>query len=433
MSVTVQAPQHNRVPNESNGGPHGDSHHGQHGSRGRMLRWFLVVFLIFLALGIYSLVQRRTEHKVLAQQTDRMAVPYVSVIHATPVSGDSELPLPGNINSYVNSPIYARTNGYLKKWYKDIGSRVNKGDLLAEIESPEVDAQLAQARADLATAQANVKLASLTAARYQALLKSDSVTQQEVDNFNGDYAAKQAMVQSSEANVKRLEDLESFKFVYAPFAGVITARNVDIGTLINAGNGGISTKEMFDLAQTDPLRVYVSVPQTFAPSMHTGLKACLDLTEFPGRSFCGQVVRTSDSIDPGTRTLLTEVDVPNPTGTLLQGEYAQLHFDVKQAGQRLTLPINALLFRPEGTMAAVVGPDNRLTLKKLTTGRDLGNSVEVLEGITAEDPVVINPPDALENGEQVAVTAGQNPPAPTEPTATGQPPPVSLPTPKNKT
>ena len=208
---------------------------------------------------------------------------------------------------------------------------------------------------------------------------------------------------------------------------------MDIGTLINAGNGGISTKEMFDLAQTDPLRVYVSVPQTFAPSMHTGLKACLDLTEFPGRNFCGQVVRTSDSIDPGTRTLLTEVDVPNPTGTLLQGEYAQVHFDAKQAGQRLTLPINALLFRPEGTMAAVVGQDNRLILKKLTTGRDLGNSVEVLEGITAEDPVVINPPDALETGEQVAVTAGQNPPAPSGPAATGQPSPVPPPTPKNKT
>ena len=422
MTVTDQDTQRDlrtsRAPHSGNNDEH-DEHdaHDRNAGRGRMLRWFLVVFLIFALLGAYGLVQRRTEHRVLAQQTDRMAVPYVSVIHASSVSGDSEIVLPGNINSYVNSPIYARTNGYIKTWYKDIGAHVKKGDLLADIDTPEVDAQLAQARADLGTAQANVKLASLTAARYQNLLKSDSVTQQEVDNYNGDFAAKQAMVQSSEANVKRLEDLESFKHVYAPFAGVITARNVDIGMLINAGNGGSSSKEMFDLAQNDPLRVYVAVPQSYAPSIRTGLKACLELSEYPGRNFCGQVVRTSDSIDPNTRTLLTEVDVPNPVGTLMQGEYAQVKFDAKLAGQRLILPINALLFRPEGTMAAVVGPDNRLTLKKLTTGRDLGNSLEVLDGLTAQDAVVINPPDALENGEQVAVTAGQNaqPPAATAP------------------
>src|SRR5665213_140333 len=242
MSVTLQPSQHTGAPHgmhDDPRDPHNPGRDGGHGGRGRMLRWFLIVFLLFLVVGIYSLVERRTEHKVLAEQTDRMAVPYVAVIHATLVSGDSELTLPGNINSYVNAPIYARTNGYLKKWYKDIGSHVTKGELLAEIESPEVDAQLSQARADLATSQANVKLSGLTAARYQALLKSDSVTQQEVDNFNGDYAAKQAMVQSSEANVKRLEDLESFKFVYAPFSGVITARNVDIGTLINAAIAGI--------------------------------------------------------------------------------------------------------------------------------------------------------------------------------------------------
>jgi RND family efflux transporter MFP subunit len=211
-------------------------------------------------------------------------------------------------------------------------------------------------------------------------------------------------VQSAEANVKRLEDLESFKRVYAPFSGVITQRNVDIGTLINAGNGGSATKEMFDLAQTNPLRVYVSVPQAYAPSMHAGLRACLELTEFPDRKFCGEVVRTANAVDPGTRTLLTEVDVPNPTGTLLQGEYAQVHFDGKLSGQRLSLPINALLFRPEGTMAAVVGPDNRLILKKVAIGRDFGSSVEILDGITPQDSVVINPADSLETGEQVAVS-----------------------------
>jgi RND family efflux transporter MFP subunit len=207
--------------------------------------------------------------------------------------------------------------------------------------------------------------------------------------------------------VKRLEELESFTHVYAPFSGVITQRNVDIGTLINAGNGG-NAKEMFDLAQTDPLRVYVPVPQSYVPSIRVGLKACLQLTEFPGKNFCGQVARTANAVDPTSRTLLTEVDVPNPSGTLLQGEYAEVHFDVQLTGNRLSLPINALLFRPEGTMVAVVGPDNRLNLKKLTIGRDFGNSVEVLEGIQAQDSIVINPPDSLEGGQQVAIS-GSNP------------------------
>lgn len=371
--------------------------------RGLLIKWFLIVFLVLIVLGGFNLLQRRAARQVLAQQTEQMAVPYVSVVRATPISGESELVLPGNIQSYVESPIYARTNGYLKKWYKDIGSRVNQGELLAEIDTPEVDAQLAQARADLATSQANLKLASITSQRYQELLKSDAVSKQDVDNFTGDFAAKQAMVQSAEANVKRLEDLESFKRVYAPFAGVITQRNVDIGNLINAGNGGTSTKEMFDLAKTDPLRVYVAVPQTYAPSIHEGMKACLELSEFPGRDFCGVVARTAGAVDPSTRTLLTEVDVPNPAGVLLRGEYAQVHFGAKLSGNRLTIPNFALLFRPEGTMVAVVGPDRRIHLQTLTIGRDLGDSVEVLGGIKSEDTFVINPPDALEEGERVLI------------------------------
>jgi RND family efflux transporter MFP subunit len=403
MTETLQEPTPRRAPSPSS------LHHDAtpRGGRGRMIGWLVLPFVVFGLIGLYSIVERRTEHRVLAQQTERMAVPYVSVIHATPIKTDSALVLPGNINSYVNSPIYARTNGYLKKWYKDIGSHVQQGDLLAEIDTPEIDQQLEQARADMATAQANANLAGLTAQRYQGLLGSDAVSKQEVDNYNGDYAAKQAMVQSAQANVKRLEDLESFKRVYAPFSGVITQRNVDIGTLINAGNGGSSTKEMFDLAQTDPLRVYVSVPQSFSPSMREGMSACLELNEYPGQNFCGKVARTSNAIDPNTRTLLTEVDVPNPKGILLQGSYAQVHFAAQVSGQRLSLPINALLFRPEGTMAAVLGPNNVLSLHKLTIGRDLGNSVEVLEGITAADQVVINPPDSLENGEKVEL-APQN-------------------------
>ncbi|MBZ5641318.1 MAG: efflux RND transporter periplasmic adaptor subunit [Acidobacteriia bacterium] len=385
---------------------------GPRGGRGALLRWFFILFLIFGVLGIYSVLQRRSEHQVLAQRTELMSVPYVSVIHATPINGGSEMVLPGTLKAYVESPIYSRTNGYLKKWYKDIGSRVKSGDILAEIDTPEVDQELAQARADLGTAQANVNLSGITATRYQDLLKTDSVSRQDADNANGDLAAKRAMVQSAEANVKRLEELESFKRVYAPFTGVITQRNVDPGTLINAGNGGAATKQMFNLAQIDPIRAYVSVPQSFGPSIHEGLKACLTLAELAGRNFCGTVVRTANVIDPATRTLLTEVDVPNPSGALLPGSYAQVHFDVRYSGQRLSLPINALLFRPEGTMAAVVGSDSRLVMKPVTIGRDFGNAVEVLEGIEAGDRVVVNPPDALQEGEQVSIAPqpAENPP-----------------------
>jgi RND family efflux transporter MFP subunit len=381
---------------------------GGDGGRGPMLRWFIVLFVVFVVLGVYALLQRRTEHRVLAEQTERMAVPYVSVIRATRIEGESAMVLPGTLKANVESPIYARTNGYLKKWYRDIGSHVEKGELLAEIDTPEIDQQLAQARADLTTAQVNLGLAGTTTARYQDLLKTDSVSKQDADNASGNYQARQAMVQSEEANVRRLEEMESFKRVYAPFSGVITQRNVDAGNLINAGNGGAANKEMFDLAQIDPLRVFVSVPQSYSPSIHLGMKACLELAEFNGRSFCGQVARTANAIDPGTRTLLAEVDVPNPSGILLPGSYAQVNFNAKLSGQRLTLPINALLFRPEGTMAAVVGPDNRLSLKKLVIGRDFGASLEILEGITPEDNIVINPPDALEQGELVNVSM-QNP------------------------
>ncbi|HWF13068.1 MAG TPA: efflux RND transporter periplasmic adaptor subunit [Candidatus Acidoferrales bacterium] len=389
---------------------------GEPGGSGRgpgaLLRWFLIVFVIFAILGIYAVSQRMSEHKALAEQTEQTAVPSVSVIHGTPIDTDSEMVLPGSLKPNVESPIYARTNGYLKKWYKDIGSHVQKGEILAEIDTPEIDQQLAQSRAELVTTQANLNLSKLTATRYQDLIKTDSVSRQDLDNANGDFAAKQAMVQSADANVKRLEELESFKRVYAPFTGIITQRNVDPGTLINAGNGGSATKEMFDLAQIDPMRVFVAVPQSYSPSIHTGLKACLTLTELAQRNFCGQVVRTANSIDPGTRTLLTEVDVPNPAGTLLPGAYAEVHFDVKVVAQRLSLPINAILFRPDGSMAAVVGTDNRINLKKITIGRDFGNALEILDGVSPTDRIVINPPDALEQGEEVNIAAQNSAPSP---------------------
>jgi RND family efflux transporter MFP subunit len=320
------------------------------------------------------------------------------------------------MQAYVESPIYARTNGYVKKWYHDIGTRVRQGELLADIDTPEIDQQLSQARADLNTSQANANLSRITAARYQELIKTDGVSKQEVDNAVGDFEAKQANVKSAEANVRRLEDLESFKRIYAPFSGVITRRNVDIGNLINAGNGG-TAQQLFFLAQTDPLRVYVSVPEVYAASIRTGLGAYLELTQFPGQKFQGKVVRTAEAIDLGSRTLLTEVDVPNHEGQLLPGGYAQVHLAVNVTGQRMQVPVNALLFRSEGMRAVVVGANHKAHLQPLSIGRDYGTTLEVLQGLSAGDWIVINPADSLEEGQQVNVKELPQPAKPGAPSS----------------
>ena len=368
-------------------------------------RLFAILFSVIIALvvfGAITLFQRRAQYQALAKETETLAIPTVAVIHPAAESAEEDLVLPGTMQAYVESPIYARTNGYLKAWYHDIGSRVPQGELLADIDTPEVDQQLSQARADLNTAQANANLSQITAARYQELIKTDGVSKQEVDNAVGDLAAKIATVKSAEANVRRLEDLESFKRIYAPFSGVITRRNIDIGTLINAGNGG-TTQQLFFLAQTDPIRVYVSVPETYAPSIHAGLGAYLELTQFPGQKFEGKVVRTAEAIDTSTRTLLTEVDVPNHNGTLLPGGYAQVHLEVKVTGNRLAVPVNALLFRSEGLSAVVVDANHRIHLKPLTIGRDYGTTLEVLQGLAPSDWIVLNPADSLEDGQEVRV------------------------------
>jgi len=372
---------------------------------------FLVLILVVVVLvivGALQMFQRRAEYKALADNTEALAVPTVAVIHPGGQAGDENLVLPGTLMAYIESPIYARTNGYLRMWYRDIGSRVHKGELLAEIDTPEVDQQLSQARADLATSQANVHLSEITAARYSELLKTDGVSKQEVDNANGDLAAKRAIVQSAEANVRRLEELKSFQRVEAPFSGVITRRNTDIGMLINAGNGGTS-QQLFFLAQTEPMRVYVNVPEAYAPSIRVGIGAYLELTQFPGQKFQGKVVRTAEAIDVSTRTLLTEVDVPNKAGQLLPGGYAQVHLQVNVTTQRLQVPVNALLFRSEGLRAVVVDADHRAHLQALTIGRDYGTSLEVLNGLKPNDWIVLNPPDSLEEGEQVHVKEVANP------------------------
>jgi len=368
----------------------------------RVFKILFVVVLVLVLLGAVTLFERRAQYQALAEETETLAIPTVAVMHAAVESSEEDLVLPGAMQAYVESPIYARTNGYLKKWYHDIGSRVQQGELLADIDTPEVDQQLSQARADLNTAQANGNLSKITAARYQELIKTDGVSKQEVDNAMGDLEAKIANVKSAEANVHRLEDLESFKHIYAPFNGVITRRNVDTGTLINAGNGGAS-QQLFSLAQTDPLRVYVSVPEAYAPSIRAGLGAFLELTQYPGRKFQGKVVRTAEAIDPGTRTLLTEVDVPNHNGALLPGGYAQAHLQVKVTGARLAVPVNALLFRSEGLRAVVVDANHRTHLKPITVGRDYGTTLEVLQGLEASDWIVLNPADSLEEGQEVHV------------------------------
>jgi len=373
--------------------------------RPRKSKLFAALFFVVIALvivGAFTLLQRKSQYAALAKETEALAIPTVAVVHPAVEPAEEGLVLPGTLQAYVESPIYARTNGYLKKWYRDIGSRVRQGELLAEIDAPEVDQQLVQAKADLETAKANSNLSRITATRYEELIKTDGVSKQEVDNATGDYAAKQAAQASAAANVKRLEELESFKHIYAPFSGVITRRNVDIGTLINAGNGG-ATQQLFFLAQTDPIRVYVNVPESAAPSIRPGLAAYLELTQFPGRKFQGQVVRTAEAIDPGTRTLLTEVDVPNKSGELLPGGYAQVHLNVQIGGTRVQVPVNALLFRSEGLRAVVIDQNHKTRLQALTIGRDFGTSLEVLQGLTPNDWIVINPPDSLEDNQQVNV------------------------------
>ena len=379
--------------------------------KSRLFALLIGIAIVLVLVGLFTLWQRRSQYDALAEETEKLAVPTVAVIHPTVEPAQEDLVLPSTLQAYTESPIYARTTGYLKKWYHDIGSRVHQGDLLAEIDTPEVDQQLAQARADVGTAQANEQLSSVTASRYQELIKTDGVSKQEVDNAVGDYAAKRAALLSAEANVRRLEDLESFKHVYAPFSGVITRRNVDIGNLINAGNGGVA-QELFFLAQTDPIRAYVLAPELYAPTVRPGLAAYLELAQYPGQKFQGKVVRTADAIDLASRTLNTEVDVPNHNGQLLPGGYAQVHLLVGVTGTRLQVPVNALLFRAEGLRAVTVDASHKTHLQPLVIGRDYGTSVEVLQGLQPSDWIVINPPDSLDEGAQVNVKElPQNPPA----------------------
>jgi RND family efflux transporter MFP subunit len=362
----------------------------------------LVACLAAIVIVVIGILPRMEADKTLARETKEMALPSVAVVKVKRTAPSQEIVLPANVQAYMDSPIYARTTGYLKRWYVDIGAHVKEGQLLAEIDTPEVNQQLRQALADQSTSEANVHLAQITAERYAGLLKTDSVSKQDADNAESDYAAKKAAVQSSQANVKRLEDLQSFQKIYAPFSGVITARNTDVGALIDSGSGGGTRTELFHLAQPDKLRVYVNVPQVYSQAAKPGLVADLVLPEFPNQPFPGKLVRTADAIDPGTRTLLVEIAVQNPTGKLFSGSYAEMHLNLPTPQSAFILPVNTLLFRSEGLRVVVVN-NNRAELRPITIGHDYGSEVEVVAGLNGDENVVINPPDSIESGEEVRV------------------------------
>jgi RND family efflux transporter MFP subunit len=358
-----------------------------------------VIFGGILANGILG---RLRAGSTLRTETDNLAVPVVSVVTPQRSAPSQEIVLPGNVQPFITSPIFSRTNGYLKSWHFDIGARVKKGQLLAEIETPEVDQQLQQSRSNLNTAEANLRLAEITKNRYLDLLKSHAVSQQDVDNAVGTYNANRAIVEANQANVKQLEALQSFEKIYAPFDGIITARNTDIGDLINSGSNGSVKTDLFRIAQPGVLRVYVNVPEQYSQIATPGLTATLTLAEFPGKEFPGKLVRTASAINYATRTLLAEIDVDNPTGQLLSGSYAEVHFKVPGQVSTFIIPVDTLLFRSEGLRVAVV-TGGKAELLQVTPGHDFGQTIEIVSGLKGNESVITSPPDSIVSGQQVQI------------------------------
>src|SRR6202046_4263304 len=360
-----------------------------------------VVLAIVIVLGIHSRVAAETR---LQKATGQAAIPSVNVAH--PQLGDraQELVVPGNTQAFIDSPIYARTNGYLRRWYVDIGARVSKGQLLAVIETPELDHDVRKARADLGTAEANFNLSQITAARDENLVKTGSVSAQERDNSVNGNAANQATVRSNQANVARLEQLQSYEKVYAPFDGIITARETDIGALIDAGAN--APRELFHITSISTLRVYVPVPEVYSVAAQSGAPADLMLDEYPGETFHGTLVRNSDSIDQASRTLLVEVDVVNAGGRLKPGAYVQVHLKMPESMRSLVVPANALLFRREGLQVGVVR-DGKAELVRVTPGHDYGDSMEILSGLQPTDDVILSPSDSLTSGTAVEISGSK--------------------------
>jgi RND family efflux transporter MFP subunit len=369
----------------------------------KIRRYSLILLVVALVLAAWGEISRVVARNALGKETARDALPTVITVTANRTDLGEELVLPGTVQAFVEAPIYARTSGYLKSWHTDIGTEVKKGQLLAEIETPEVDQQLTQAQADLETARANDNLSSSTNKRWQGLLSTESVSKQDADEKAGDAAAKKAAVASAAANVARLHDLESFKRVLAPFDGVVTARNTDIGALINAGQS--SGTELFRIADTHKLRIYVQVPEAYAAAAKPGLEAELRFTEQANKKYLAQTVRTSNALDPTLRTLQVELQLDNANHEVFPGAYAEVHFKLAGNAESLRLPANTVLFRAAGLQVATVDDGKHVKLKSIVQGRDFGNTIEVLSGIEADDKVVVNPPDSLADGVSVRIAA----------------------------
>jgi len=364
-----------------------------------------VIIIVFAAIAWWGIASRARAMTDLKRDTAELSLPSVSVVRPRPGAPQEEIVLPATMQAFAEAPIYARTSGYLSKRYVEMGMRVRANQVLAEIDAPELEQQLQQARADLTTADANARLAQVTADRYRDLVKTDSVPQQDADNAAGTLEARKAAVESARHNVQRLEQLQAFTRITAPIDGVITARNTDVGALIDPGASGGSARELFHIASTDRLRVFVNVPQLYSQAARPGLSADITLAEFPGRRFTGRLVRTAQSIDPASRTLLTEIEVANPGGELLPGAYAQVHLKLETPASTLVLPVNALMFRGDGVKVAVVGDGSRIRMVTVMLGRDFGTEAEIVTGLAGTEAVVVSPPDSLADGQEVRVVA----------------------------
>ena len=373
------------------------------------LRAFFMLFLVLscaLAVVATGINYRAGNQAALVQLAAQQALPVVKIIHPTSQSGAVELVLPGTLQAFYSASVYSRVSGYLKKWTVDIGASVKTGQLLATIETPELDQQLKQSQANLESALANLRLTEITSRRWQNLLKSDSVSKQEADEKNGDYEAKKALVASAQADVDRLLALESFKQITAPFDGIVTDRKTDIGALINAGHD--AGHELFTVDDVHQLRLYVDVPQNYAHQIKAGMAARLEIPDLPGQTFSAVLAANSRAVNTGTGTMLIELLVDNTERKLLPGAYGNVHFSVPHEASQIQIPVTALVFRKEGMTVATLTPDNRVQYRVIQIGQDQGSTVQVISGLLASERVIDSPPDALEQGDQVRIAEGNH-------------------------